>query len=133
MYLSKYLNALAYLLPLASFGLADQAQTVLDDISTIQKSLHSNEKALDSYKGGAIFAAPLVNEFHNTWSTIRVANTHVPQTAKFTPEESDDILHSMISANEVALGLFKSVREKVRFLDNTVHASVGGYGSFQGL
>ncbi|KAJ5553186.1 hypothetical protein N7494_002564 [Penicillium frequentans] len=117
MYLPTYLNVLTCLLPLTSLAMSDQAQTVLDDISSLQKSLDSNEQALSQYKGGLISAAPLANEFYNTWSTLRVANDHVPADTNFTSEESDEVLHGMDSANDVAIGLFKSVKEKAQMLN----------------
>lgn len=109
----RYSLALVCLSTASSLALSDQANDVLDKISSITESLRSNEKEIGRYKGGFVASAPLARGFYDTWSTMRNANAHVPTDTKFTWEDADTIFHSIDSANDLSVILFQAYKEKV--------------------
>jgi hypothetical protein len=111
----RFLQALIGVSPLlisTSLALSDQAQDVLDRISTISKTVETNQNAIDTYNGGMMAALPVAQRNYDTWNSLRTAYAHIPDT-KFTPEESDKIVQSYTAVNDASMKLLDSYRQKV--------------------
>jgi hypothetical protein len=113
MHFLQYSVLLVCLSIASSLALSDEANAVLKDISAVQKSLDSNQEALDRYKGGLAAATPILTGFYDTWTSLRTANAHMPRDMNLTSEDYGAIYDGLSSANDKSLGIFHSFEEKV--------------------
>ncbi|CAI7605739.1 unnamed protein product [Penicillium manginii] len=113
---TQYFFAPVWLTIAACLALSDRANDVLDNISTVSKTLQQNENAISNYNGGIVAAIPLAQGVYDTWESLRVANANLDDT-KFTSEDSDAIVQDFTFANEIAIRLFRIYQEKEPILN----------------
>jgi len=115
MHFLQILFGIAPLWVASSLALSDQAQNVLDSISTISKAAEANQNAINVYRGGMMAAIPVAQRNYDTWNSLRTAYVNLPNT-QFTAVESNAIVQSYTAVNQASLTLLDTYRQKAPML-----------------